>query len=1405
MAEDAPVAQTPGEDMTETVAKRRRGLGWRKYVLGLPLGMVGMAAALLLGLDTPIGHRLIADVLEASELGRGLRLSVGRIEGSIYGRARLEGLVLRDPHGVFLRAPQAVLDWRPLEWFSHGLVIREAVIRRGTLLRVPELLPGDPNASVWPDFDIAVGRLAIERLTVARAVLGSERRVDLSGHVRLAAGEAALGIDGRLGGADRLAAAFEASRSKDHFNLSLDYNAPRGGLLAALSKTAVDRHLRIGGKGNWHDWQGWMVGQQAGRRAVALRLSQRAGHVGILGRIWNDPLLPAGLRPTLGGQSVAVSGEGDVANRAITGRLDLGAANLRVVARGGLDLGHGRFEGVDVALTGGARLPLGDEDDLADLRAAIHLDGGFGAPRARFTATARRWANGTTRYDLMRVEGEARADHGVWRAPLKLASAAIHTQDGTFDDQLRHVTATGTLVVAGKRLSADNLVFGIPRGHARAVLRGDLGQGTYALSGEAALHGWPLPVGAADARGAVHVLLARGQPWRVDARVEGVVPQPANAVLAALSGGPVRFSGQVDVAKGHRLAIAGGRIEAPTLSVSVSGARGEDGRLAFSAKGQQRQYGSFAGDLSLGDDGPRGTAHFDDPLPAAGIKDVALALTPEAGALRIEARGQSALGPFAGVLGLVMPDVGLARLDVRDLGLSATHVTGTLALGNGGADGRLGLAGGGVSGVITLSPRGGGQGIEALINARNAHFEGDRPLTIAMGRLKASGLIQKAHTTLSADLSAQGIGKGKLFIGSLALGAQLSDGVGKVTAAIGGRKGSRFDVQATGDVAPDRIAIVAGGNFAGQRIAMPRRAVLTAEKREDGTTSGWRLAPSQIDFGGGRVLAQGVIGNGSLELGIGLVDMPLSLADVVFADVGLGGKASGRLTYIQRREHLPEGEARVMVRGLTRSGLVLTSRPVDVALVGRLGAAALDLRAVAREDGQTRGRLQARIDQLADHGMLADRLRLGRLVAQMRYDGPADALWRLMALDSFDLTGPLEVAANMTGTLEDPEIRGSLASSALRLQSAQAGTDISGIVARGSFGGSMLTLASLDGHTAGGGLVSGSGRVDFARMENGRGPGIDITLAAKRAQLLARPDIALTATGPIRVISDGVTGTIAGRLAINAARFRLGQASATAALPAIATTEINRRADIAPASERNMPWRLMVDASGGGIRVQGLGLDSQWNADVKLRGALLEPAISGAANLVEGSYDFASKHFDLNRGRISFDGNSPPNPRLDMAATATVNNLTATVSVRGTSLKPEIAFSSVPALPEEELLSRILFGDSITQISAPEALQLGAALAALHGGGGLDPINRLRTAIGLDRLRFVSADAALGRQTGVAVGKYLGRHFYAELVTDGRGYSATNLEFRLSSWLALLGSVASTGRQSVNAKVSRDY
>ena len=533
--------------------------------------------------------------------------------------------------------------------------------------------------------------------------------------------------------------------------------------------------------------------------------------------------------------------------------------------------------------------------------------------------------------------------------------------------------------------------------------------------------------------------------------------------------------------------------------------------------------------------------------------------------------------------------------------------------------------------------------------------------------------------------------------------------------------------------------------------------------------------------------------------------MPLSLADIVYADLGLGGSASGLVDYRYSPGRVPTGKAQLQIKGLSRSGLVLTSRPVDLALVADLGTAALEARAVVREGGETRGRMQGRITSLPASGPLAQRLSAGRLFAQLRYAGPADVLWRLVALEAFDLTGPVSLAADAGGSLASPQIRGSLTSDNLRLQSALIGSDIVGIKLRGRFAGSRLDLTSISGRVANGGTIGGSGKVDLTNLGT-RAPSIDLRLAARNAQVLARDDMAAAVTGPMRIMSDGVGGTIAGRLIIDSARWQLGRASAVAALPAIRTREINLAADIAPPRQAAVPWRFLIDATGADrIAVRGLGLDSEWGANIRLRGTTAQPAVFGEAGLVRGGYEFAGKRFEMTRGRIRFDGDSPPDPRLDIAAEAEVTGLTARVSVTGTSLRPEIRFSSVPALPEEELLARLLFGTSIAKISAGEAVQLGAALNALRTGGGLDPINKLRAAIGLDRLRIVGADAAIGRGTGIAAGKYLGRRVYAEIISDGRGYSATQIEFRVTSWLSLLASVSTIGRESANIRVSKDY
>jgi translocation and assembly module TamB len=317
---------------------------------------------------------------------------------------------------------------------------------------------------------------------------------------------------------------------------------------------------------------------------------------------------------------------------------------------------------------------------------------------------------------------------------------------------------------------------------------------------------------------------------------------------------------------------------------------------------------------------------------------------------------------------------------------------------------------------------------------------------------------------------------------------------------------------------------------------------------------------------------------------------------------------------------------------------------------------------------------------------------------------------------------------------------------------------------------------------------------------------LNLSFNANQALLLNRDDIAARVTGPVQIRSDGQTGTISGDLRLNKGRFQLGRASAAAGVPQLQVIDRGLDPEDVIEPQQLHPWKLALKVKGSDLRVVGLGIDSRWTTDLNIGGLADEPRFSGRAELVRGDYDFAGRNFKLDRGVIRFRGESPPDPLLDIHAEAQVQGLDASVLVRGTGLKPEITFASTPPLPQDELLSRILFGTSITNLSAPEALQLASAVAALQSGSGnLDPINALRKAIGLDRLRVVPADIATGQKTAIAAGKYVTRKLFVEVVTDGQGYSATRVEYQMTRWLSLLSTVSTIGRSSASVRVSKDY
>lgn len=1392
---DDPVAAVP------TRSRRARFFrGFARRTAILIAAAVALLLAALLVLDSSLGHRLVADRIAALAPGSGLRIEIGRIDGSIYGKSTLRDIRVSDPDGVFLTVPEAELNWRPLSWLKTGLDIRLLALHRGILRRAPKLRPSeDKNAPILPDFDIRVDKLVIDNLTVSEAMAGQKRRVDVIARADIRGGHAIVDVNGRFGDKDRIVFKLDSEPDRNKFELALNYDAPKDGVIATLAGAKKDIKARVFGRGGWTQWNGYALATQDGERLAAFKLENRAGVYALAGQAWPGEML-TGIPAQAVGQALSVVYKGTFAANAFDGRLGVAGDAFQAGASGKLDLSNNEAEALKVRAVVLRPERLMASPELSNVALDATLDGEFSDLAIDHVVTVARMKLGTLDAQGLRSAGTATWDGTRFVLPLAVTAQRVTTGNTMIDPRFPGGRVTGDLVFAGNKLTSDNLTIALKDLGARLALRGDLARGGYAVAGPVAARGFALAnLGTVDGNAKIVFKIGDGVPWTLQANVAGRMTRIDNATLQNLTGGNVRFAGGLALGERIPVTFRKATINSAKLQLALDGQVQSSGAASLTGQGRHTEYGAFTVQAAMTGAGPNAVLVFANPLPAAGLKDVRVALSPIADGFRIETGGDSRLGPFAGAFGLFMPQGGPTRIDIERFRVWQTDVTGGVTLGDAGVSGQLAMIGGGLDGTVMLAPRDGGQGFDANVTARNAKFGGTSPLSIGNAKIDASGLIKDGHSTVEGTLLAEGIGMGKVFIGRLAAAAYLQDGSGSVTASVSGRRGTRFALQGTAAFAPEQIVAYVSGEYAGRKVTMPRRAVMT----RDG--EGWKLAPTQIGFGRGILIAEGHVLGGPTQMKLLLSQMPVSVVDIVIADLGLGGVASGVVEYANDGQGAPSGNAALMVKGLSRSGLVLTSRPVDLALVAQLDPDALQARAVIREGTDVRGRFQARIGGLPRGGGVMDRLEAGQLAGQLRYSGSAEALWRLSGVEIFDLTGPVGVRADIAGTIGAPVLSGAVSSKGLRVQSTLTGTDVRQVQMAGTFRDSTLSLARFSGTTPNGGTVSGSGSIGLANLSE-LGPTIDLRLSAKNAALINRDDMGAAITGPLRIVSNGVGGTIAGRVRIETARWRLGNASAVQDLPNIATRELNAPADAAPARVPSAPWRFLIDAAGANrIAVSGLGLDSEWGADIRLRGNTAAPQIFGTADLVRGGYEFAGKRFELTRGRIRFTGEVPVDPLLDIVAEGDANAVSAKITITGSGVKPIITFSSTPALPEEELLSRLLFGSSITQISAPEAVQLASALASLRGGGGLDPINKLRAAIGLDRLRIVGADPTIGAGTSIAVGKYIGRRIFVELVTDGGGYSATSVEFRITRWLAVLATVSTIGDESLNLRASKDY
>ena len=326
----------------------------------------------------------------------------------------------------------------------------------------------------------------------------------------------------------------------------------------------------------------------------------------------------------------------------------------------------------------------------------------------------------------------------------------------------------------------------------------------------------------------------------------------------------------------------------------------------------------------------------------------------------------------------------------------------------------------------------------------------------------------------------------------------------------------------------------------------------------------------------------------------------------------------------------------------------------------------------------------------------------------------------------------------------------------------------------------------------------------------------DLAVTLERVRFFD-PKLYETVLGGKLGIKGALTGgaTISGAIALSETELRVPESGIDAAGVLVAMTHRNEPADVRATRVRagllggdgdkqastGAPFRLdLVLSAPSRIFLRGRGIDAELGGELRLRGTTAAVIPSGEFGLIRGRLDVLGKRLVLDRADLNLEGSFVP--QLAISASSQSDGIQSTVTIEGPADDPKVAFASVPDLPQEEVLARLLFGRGLNNISALQAAQLAQAVAVLAGRGGEGVISKLRKSFGLDDLDLATADDGT---TALKAGKYISENIYTEVEIDQTGTSTINLNLDLRPGVTVKGRVGADGETGVGVFIEKDY
>jgi len=196
-----------------------------------------------------------------------------------------------------------------------------------------------------------------------------------------------------------------------------------------------------------------------------------------------------------------------------------------------------------------------------------------------------------------------------------------------------------------------------------------------------------------------------------------------------------------------------------------------------------------------------------------------------------------------------------------------------------------------------------------------------------------------------------------------------------------------------------------------------------------------------------------------------------------------------------------------------------------------------------------------------------------------------------------------------------------------------------------------------------------------------------------------------------------------------------------------------------------------------------------------------EIELVGRMSVVRGQYRFQGRPFTIARdSNVQFRGD-PTNPALDIEAEREISGVLATVRVGGTPSQPEISLSSDPPLDQGDILSLIVFNQSMNELGSAQRVSLAARAGAIAAGAIATPLaDSVADALNLDIVEIQPVATAEGGAS-ILLGRQVSERLFVGFRHEfGDEVSRLTFEYRINEFLRLVTSLAQGSSRSLTTQ-----